>query len=287
MQTSEPLSVSVQGSVGEALRFVRMEWRTVTLIGALGAAATASLSMAEIGLGQSQAALDSIIALFAWVVIAAVYAALIGKALKPMSGFASLPSDTLRLCGAMLVVGFFLVLASFALLLPCAFVLQPFMGPYLPDIQAARGDQSALMAIFVRFANQYPALMLALVALICTVMMLLTSRFYVSGPATLDSQRISAFRTWPWTKHNMLRIVWARIMLLGPALVFTQTVSLLFARALGLSTLDAAQLQSFAEANSVVYGVYVFISEFIIICCYTALEAGLAASLYRALKPAA
>ena len=85
----------------------------------------------------------------------------------------------------------------------------------------------------------------------------------------------------------MLRIAMARIVLLGPALVFFQALAILSARAIGFDMLRGGDIAAFAARNPAAYGAFTFVAAFLQILVYNALEAGLAASFCRALKPAA
>src|SRR5262249_9188410 len=113
-----------------------------------------------------------------------------------------------------------------------------------------------------------------------------SSRFFLAAPASLEARRILTFETWSWTKNNMLRITLARIVLLGPALVLFQTLTVLSARALGFDMLRGSDLAAFASHTPAAYGAFRFVAVLLQILIYNAPEAGRAASFLRALKPA-
>ena len=114
----------------------------------------------------------------------------------------------------------------------------------------------------------------------------LTSRLYLAAPASAEQGRILTFETWSWTKGQTLRITAARLMLLAPAYVLVSALSLLIGRAVGIDILNPMTAAEVAQANSLLYLGFVFVSGLINLALYTALEAGLSIYLYRGLKPA-
>jgi len=267
--------VSARESVGSALRFVREHWRLVAIMAAVGAALTAAL----VALSQS----SPIVAIFAdvanWLVQAFVFAALVKAALGNAQRIEA--SEGLRMFGAMVVVGFFLFLAFFVLMIPGAIVLiaGP-MSPYLADMQAAGQDQAAMMRVMTRFAQENPAPLLAFFAFYGILWFLLTSRLYLAAPATAEARRVRTFDTWRWTRGMTLKIAGARIMLLVPAFVLMAALAYLAARALGIDPTSAT-----GRPPPALFTVYVAIDRILFFATYLALEAGLSTALYRALKP--
>lgn len=274
-------------SVGAALRFVRLQWRRIGLIAAAAAGATAAINMSSLATGAAGAPLSLVIAIVSTFIPAGIYAALLGASLAPSAPAASLVPNTARVWAAMLIVGFMLLLAMFAVTLPISVVLAPYLEPYAQQIVAARGDQAAFMALLERFAEQQPGVFLGIFLAVSAVWLLLSSRFFLAAPASIDAKRIQTFETWPWTKNNMLRIATARIVLLGPALVFAQALSILSARAIGFDMLQGGDIAAFAAHNPAAFAAFSFATQFVTVLVYNSLEAGLAASFYRALKPAA
>lgn len=267
--------VSARENVGSALRFVREHWRLVAVMAAVGAALTAAL----VALSQS----SPLVAIFAdvanWLVQAFVFAALVKAALGDTKRVEA--GDGLRMFAAMVVVGFFLFLAFFVLMIPGAIVLiaGP-MSPYLADMQAAGQDQAAMMRVMTRFAQENPAPLIAFFAFYGILWFLLTSRLYLAAPATADARRVRTFDTWRWTRGMTLKIAGARIMLLAPAFVLMAALTYLAARALGIDPTSATQ-----RPPLLLFTAYVGIDRILFFATYLALEAGLSTALYRALKP--
>ena len=288
MPQSAPFSAAPRApmldNVGAALRFARLHWQTVALIAAIGAGASVAVSMIALGLGNAQTLVTLAISLAATLVSAGIYTALISAALPLPHAPQQFIVRMTRMWSAMAVIVFFLVIVGFALVLVCSIAIGPILAPYAGAVQAAGQDQGAMMALGARFAQENPGVVAGVFALFSVVLMLLTSRFFVAGPASLEAGRILTFETWKWTKGSMWRIAGARIIVLGPALVLSQTLSLLFARALGFDALQGG-LQGVAEHNPAAYGAFAFVSEFVTILLYQSLEAGLASSFYHALKP--
>ncbi len=268
--------VSARESVGAALRFVRAHWRHVLIFASIGAAVTAAL------IAVSQA--SPMVAIFAdvanWLVQAFVFAALVKAALGDTQRIEA--ADGLRMFGAMVVIGFFLFLVFFVLMIPGAIVLVAGpMSPYLADMQAAGQDQAAMMRVMTRFAQDNPAPLLAFFAFYGIVWFLLTSRLYLAAPATADAKRVRTFATWRWTRGMTLKIAGARLMLLVPAFVLMGALTYLAARGLGIDPASATQRPPLP-----LFTAYVAIDRILYFATYLALEAGLSTALYRALKPA-
>lgn len=267
--------VSARENVGAALRFVREHWRLILIMAAIGAVATAAL----VAVSQSSPLVAILADVGNWLVQAFVFAAFVKAALGQTQRIE--PGDGLRMFGAMVVVGFFLFLAFFVLMIPGAIVLiaGP-MSPYLADMQAAGQDQAAMMRVMTRFAQENPAPLLAFFAFYGILWFLLTSRLYLAAPATAEARRVRTFDTWRWTRGMTLKIAGARIMLLAPAFVLMAALTYLAARALGIDPTSAAQRPPLP-----LFTAYVVIDRLLFFATYLALEAGLSTALYRALKP--
>ena len=269
--------LSARESVGAALRFVREHWRLVVVTALIGAASTAVLTSLGVATNSPLIAFCSSIA--SWLVQCFVFAALVKAALGDRNRVA--PQDGLRMFGAMMIVGFFLFLVFFVLMIPGAVVLivGP-MSPYVADIQRAGQDQAAMMAVMTRFAEQNPAPLLAFCAFYGILWFLLTSRLYLAAPATADAKRVQTFETWRWTRGMTLKIAGARIMLLVPAFVLMAALTYLAARLLGINLTSAT-----AQPPLPLFAAYVVLDRIVFFATYLALEAGLSTALYRALKP--
>jgi hypothetical protein len=273
----------VRDSVGAAFRFVRENLRFILLMSGAGAAAVTVIG----GLTLAAPALGLVTTILSTLVQAFVYAALIGAAL-----FGGAPARTRwtadggRVWVAMALIGLFLFIVMFVVSIVASIVLVAGpLGPYLEDLQSAGNDNAAIVTVMTRFAEANPLALLLLMLFVGAIWMFLTSRLYLSAPATVDKQRILTFETWSWTKGAMLRITWARLSVLLPAYVFMFAVSQLLARLLGIDILDPVAAQAFATANPVVYLGYAFVTSFVSLFVYSALEAGLSSYIYRGLKP--
>jgi hypothetical protein len=197
------------------------------------------------------------------------------------------PRDGWRVWSSMVVVGFFMTIVMFVITIPVtiALVAGP-LGSYAPDLQAAGSDQDAVMRIMVRFVEENPLAILVTALFFFVVWLLLTSRLYLAAPASVDAGRILTFETWKWTKGATLRITWARFMLLVPAYALMFALTALFGRFFGFNVLDGASMQAAVAANPMGVIIFEFITSFIVLGLYAALEAGLSAYLYKGLKPA-
>jgi hypothetical protein len=281
--TQTPPARLLRDSVGLATRFVREHWRFVLAVSGIAAAAVAALS----ALSEVTPALSIVSTLGAGFLQAALYTVFIAAALMGVDAAQQRwLGDSARVWAAMIVIGFFLFIVFFALSLPVSMVL--FAGPlarYAPELERATGNSEAVMAIFTRFANENPGPVLLAALIMFVVWMLLTSRLYLAAPATVERQRIQTFETWAWTRGMTMRILGARLLLLGPAYVLTFALGHLIGRALGLNTLDMAAVAAAAESNPAGFIAYVFASGFIAFALYSSLEAALSAYLYKALRP--
>jgi hypothetical protein len=268
--------VSILDCVGSALRFVRERWRLVLAASAAGAAVTALL----LALGVSSPLFAIVIDVAGWIIQSFVYAAFMNAALGESASRIDL-SGGFRMFGAMAVVGFFLFIVFFVLMIPGATVLLTGpMAPYLHDLQQAGQDQAAMMEVMRRFAVANPAPLLAFIAFYGVLWLLLTSRLYLAAPATAGAKRILTFETWAWTKGLTLTILGARILLMAPAFILMGALTYLAARALGVD-MSGNEL-GFSPA----FAAYIAFDRLVFFAVFLALEAGLSAAFYRVLKPA-
>lgn len=261
----------IRDTVGFALGFTRENWRFIVMAAAVGAAATTVISALPL-LSISLLAPAMLLSSGAQAVVYAAFtiAALSGVA-AARSGW---QTHGWRVWAALAVIGFFLFIVMFVVSIPVAIVLVSGpLAPYLADLQNAGGDQVAVQAIMMRFAEENSGPMLLVMLFYGVVWMYLTSRLYLAVPATIEHQRILTFETWNWTKGAVLTIIGARLLLLFPALLLSGAVAQLLMLVLG----DSTVMPLIAGA----------ISTFISLALVSSLEAGLSTALYRALKPAA
>jgi hypothetical protein len=277
-------NVPIRESVGSALRYVREH---ISFIAAASAAAAIGMTLiGALNLAAPQFGIATSLA--STFVQAFVYAAFVGGALF---GSAAVRqrwlADGNRVWAAMAIIGFLLLIVMFAASMVASLVLAA--GPlasYLPALTTAGGNQAEVLAVMTRFAEENPMAVLLLTLFLGGIWMLLTSRFYLAAPATVDQQRILTFETWSWTRGSMLRILGARLLVLIPANIFVGAIGLLVGRLVGMNTLDPGTMTAAASSNAPGYLIYIFVTAFLSIGLYSALEAGLSSYLYRGLKPA-
>ncbi|MEZ5961599.1 MAG: hypothetical protein R3C30_14420 [Hyphomonadaceae bacterium] len=277
------MNVPIRESVGAALRYVRENARFVAIIG--GVFAMASTLVSVIALAVPQTGILTMVV--NGIVQAFCYGALVAGALYGADAVRGrVTRDGWRVWSSMIVVGFFMTIVVIVFTIPVSIVLAA--GPlarYAGDLQAAGSDQPRVMDIMLRFAEENPTVILLVTLFYGAVWLLLTSRLYLAAPASVDAGRILTFETWNWTKGAMVRITFARLMLLVPAYILMFALQLLLGRLFGFNLLDGASLVAAARANPVGIVIFEFISSFIALALYASLEAGLSAYLYRGLKP--
>ncbi|MEZ5994552.1 MAG: hypothetical protein R3C25_02260 [Hyphomonadaceae bacterium] len=277
--------VPIRESVGAAMRFVRANWRFIGFVSAIGAAAATLVA----GLALAVPQLSLLTGIASAGVQAFVYAALVAAFLFGASAARGrVVTDGMRVWGAMLVVGFFLFLFFLVVTIPVMMVLAAGpMAPYLTDLQSAGADEEAVLGVMTRFMEENPGPVLALTLFYAALWLLLTSRLYLSAPASVDQGRVLTFETWKWTKGATWRIVAARLWLLAPANIFVGALGHLVGRGVGMDTLNPASAAAAVSSNPIGFLAYVAVTSFLTFALYAALEAGLSAYLYRGLKPAA
>jgi hypothetical protein len=277
-------NVPIRESVGAAFGYVR---ENAAFIGASSAAGAGALTLiGGLALAAPQLILVTMIA--SMFVQALVYAGFLGASLFGSGAVRQrVLGDGLRVWAAMAIIGFLMFIVMFVACMVASIVLVAGpMASYLPDLEAAGGDNVAVLAVMTRFAENNPVALLALTLFLGGIWILLTSRFYLAAPASVDQQRILTFETWPWTKGAMLRITGARLLLLIPANLFVGAIGHLLGRLIGFNTLDPVTVAAAAASNPAGYLAFVFVSGVLTFALYSALEAGLSTYLYRGLKPA-
>lgn len=274
----------VQTCVGEALRFTRENVRFILAVALLGAGGIAAVSV----LAGISPALGFIALMGPGLLQAFAYAALTGASLYGTSAVRHrIVGDGARVWLAMAVVGFFLFIVTIIAGIPAmiALISGP-LAPFVPRLQEAGQDEQRVLAVLMEFAEANPGALLGVMAFFFVIWMLLTSRLYLAAPASIDQGRVQTFETWSWTKGAMLRIVGARLMLLVPANILAGAMGYLAGRAVGVNTMDLASMTGAAASNPAGVLIAAFAANFCSLALYSALEAGLSAAFYRALKPA-
>lgn len=275
---------SVRDCVGAALRFVRENLRFVATVAGIGAVGTGVIAAAAAAIPQ----IGLLTSIASTVLQAFVYAALTAAMLFGAAAVRGrLVGDGGRVWLAMAIIGVLMGIVIFVVSIPVVITLiaGP-LGPYAGELQTAGSDQAAVMTVMLRFMQENPVAVLLVTLFFFAVWFLFTSRLYLTAPASVDQKRVMTFETWSWTKGNMLRIVGARLMLLVPAYLLTFALSYLIGYGFGIDPTNAAAIAAVAMANPVAFLVYATASAFVTFVLYNALEAGLSAAIYRALKPA-
>lgn len=279
--------VPVRESVGAALRSVRENIGLIFVVALVGGAAAAALGIAS-ALTQSNPGIAMIVSLANTFVVSYIYAALTGAALFGSGAVAGrLMADGGRLWVAMAILTFFFIIVFIVLLIPGFVVFFMAMAPYAAELQSAGQDQAAVMAVLARAVQANPAPLLLLGLFYIAVWFYLSSRLYLSAPATISAQRILTFETWKWTKGNTLRIIGARLLLLIPANIIANAVTLIVGRLVGIDIFDPTTAAAVSQSNLFGFAAYMFVSTFAAVLLFQSLEAALSAYLYRGLRPEA
>ncbi len=280
---AEAGKVPVRESVGAALRLVR---ENVSFIGPASLAASAALALITLLIGVAPA-LGVPLIVANWGVNAFVYAAFIATCLNgPAVAMAGLAPNGLRVWAAMAVVGFFIALVMFVLLIALSVALGPYLLPFADELQAVGEDRAAATALLLRIIEAAPTPFAIATLVFGAVWLMITSRLYLAAPASLDMGRLVTLQSWAWTKGNMLRICAARLMLLAPAYVLVSALSALVGGFMGADVSTPTGFVTFAQGNTLGAALFVFATSVISLGLYSAFEAALSAYLYRGLKPA-
>lgn len=268
--------LSIRDSVGAALRFVREDWRLVFSVAAAAALAQGLVLM----LGAN---LIWFVVLITAMVVA--HTAIVSGALGvPRPFWSRLGGDASRVGIALLLIGFALAILA----LMGAFVaMSVLIAPYSEQVKAAGEDQAAISAIVDRALTEQPHVMTTMMVITFVVVFLLTTRFYLAAPASIDRGRVTVFSSWKLTQGNFLRIAGARLLLLAPAFIFVSALQSLVALGLGAPAGDPFAMMAWARSNLGSFQVFYTVSLFLQISFFLSLEAGLSAHLYKALKPPA
>lgn len=280
---AEAGKVPVRESVGAALRLVR---ENASFIGSATLAGSAALGLITLLMGLAPV-LGLPLVLANWGVNAFVYAAFIAAAWSgPAAARARLLPNGLRVWAAIVVVGFFIAIVMFVLLIAISVALGPFLLPFADQLRSVGEDRAAATALLLAMVEAAPTPFAIAALVFGAVWLMLTSRLYLAAPASLDLGRLATLQTWAWTKGNMVRICAARMMLLAPAYVLVSALSALVGAMMGADVATPTGFVNFARGNALGAALFVFASSFISLGLYSSLEAALSTYLYRGLKPA-
>ncbi len=264
-------------SIGAALRFVREQWRFVLIVAAAGALAHAFTVAA---LGATLLFLPMLM-----IVSVAVHAVLTRAALAGVGAVQSnAGADTLRTLGAMTIVGLFAALVGIVLFYVAASIL---LAPFAEQAKAVAEDEAALRALMERAVRERPDVLRWAGLIGAFILFALTSRFYFAAPGSVDNGKVQAIQSWVWSRGHILRIMLARVVLLGPALVLAAALQSLVGIAVGVGADDPIAMLTRAQANPGAFLAFYAGAQFVQIATFSSLEAGLSAHLYRTLVKSA
>lgn len=268
--------VSMRDAIGAALRFVRENIGFVAAVAGAGA-------FAHVALLGTLAAVP-VLLLPMWVATwALLYAALTRAALSgPDAVRGALLRDAGRVAGSGAMV--WLMIAIVALVAAYG-AMALVIAPYAEEVRAMKDNEEALTQLMQRAIAEQPTVLFWAMAAGFAALLLLTSRLFLTAPASVERRRVVVFESWAWTRGNLLRIVGTRVVLLGPALIFAGALQSLVGMGMGLGVADPIALAQSAQANPASFMVFYAAAQFIQIAVYTAFEAGLSAALYRQLSP--
>jgi hypothetical protein len=268
--------VPIVESAGEAVRFLREHWRLALAVGAAAGVAQGA-TMIVIG--------PTLVGFLALGLIAAMaHAAYLQRATGAGAG-APLALDALRVFAAMAAVVVILFVVCFAVAYGAMVAL---IAPFAEEAQtiAEAENQEQMMALLNRAIESQPHVLYIALGIGAVLALLLTSRLYLAAPATVARKRIVIFESWRLTKGNMWRISAARILVLAPAMIVVGAAQSLIGMGMGLNVGDAAALAGQAQAAPGLFAAFYGLAGAVQVAVFGALEAGLAAYLYKGLKPA-
>lgn len=264
----------IKPSVGEALWFARQHWRfalTVAGAGAFMLLATAVL------LGATPFGIAGVV-----FVSTAIHAFLVRAALTGPASVRATPwRDTLRALAAIVMVGCFSLIVTFMVTYVTMSIL---IAPFVDEAKAAGENAEAMAKVMRQAVAAQPNVVTWGAAALAMLILLLTSRFYLAVPASVEHGRVVVFESWKWTKGNLLRIVAARLWLLAPAMAFVFAIQSLLGIAVGVNAADPFSWARSAQTNQLGFLVFYLGAQFVQIAVYSTLEAGLATALYGRLK---
>lgn len=191
----------------------------------------------------------------------------------------------MKLYGAMVVIGFFLMIVVVVGALPGLIMVGLVFAPYQAELAAAQNDPAAAMVLFQKVFAERGAPLLLIGLIYALIWLALTSRLYLTAPASVAENRVASFETWRWTQGNLLRISGARLLALTPPLLVAALVQAIVTSLFGLNTADPAAVLASVQANPAPFLAASFISTTVSFLVYGACEAALSAYLYRGLKP--
>jgi hypothetical protein len=199
--------------------------------------------------------------------------AALGQPAGPILGLGFGAPET-QTFAAMAILGFFLFIVMLVAMIPGMVILSTAFAPFQEEMRTAQGDPAAVAALMQKVVSDNPWPFLLVFLLLGIVWMLLTSRLFLSAPATVAHAKITTFETWRWVDGNVWRLIAARLMLLAPIYLVLSILQQIVVIALGGE--GAAQAGMIAAQFGLLFASNLF---------YVPAEAGLSAWLYKGLKP--
>jgi hypothetical protein len=280
-----PGKAPILESVGAALRLWRGALPRIWPVAVIGGAALALVQVGVAGLAGGGPLGLFALAIVAGPIASFVYAAFLHPPLGIATDAQRRVGDGLRVFVSMATIGSFLLLVFLVGTMAASMVLGAALAPYEAQLQAAKGNQAATLAVIQQFAQANPGLIALLGVVFAAAWLALSSRLYLAAPATVADARVRTFETWSWTKDNMLRICAARLLLLIPAWLVVTAAQSLIAAAVGFSQLDPFAGARVLEADPARFLIYFIPAEILSLLVTLALEAALSSYLYKGMRP--
>ncbi len=258
-------------SIGAALRFAVENWRFVLTVAAAAAAAHA-IALAAFG--------ASLLWLLGFILVAAAAHAALTRAALSGPGMVrqNASSDAPRTLAALCIVGLLVVIVFFVLWTVALAIL---IAPYVDEAAKLKENAAATEALMQQAIQAQPNLVAGIGLAGALIIFVLTSRFYFAAPASVAQGRVLAFQSWAATRGHTLRIMVARLVLLGPALILAGALQSIVGGLLGVNFQDTSAVLQRALTDPLFWGAM----QLLQVAVYGALEAGLSAQLYRQLAP--
>jgi hypothetical protein len=274
-------------SVREGFAFVARDWRAILPIALLAAVAIgglqvfADLARARQDLGTSLLATCAVI-LVQVVLMAALLRRALSQGEAPLAvGFGR---DEANLTGVVVSLGFlYFILAVFALLFTsmCLGVLA--VGAKLdPDALQGLPPEEQVRQFAAALGSDGLLVLVVLVIAFAGLFLWIAARVMLSHPATVAEGRMFVFSTWAWTKGNDLRLVACLLLLVLAGLMLALIALAPFGVALDMAFGKGAQVNPSSPAHWILS----VLGGFANVMLSTAPYAGMAAFLYRGLRPA-
>lgn len=273
-------------SVREGFAFVARDWRAILPLALVGAVVVGGAQIfADLAQAQQDVSgmlFGTLVSIVAQVVL---MAALLRRALSQGQEPAVLKAgrDEMNLLGVVFSLGFlYVILGVFALIFTSMCLAVLASGAQI-DAEALQSlpPEEAVRRFGEMLGSDGLLVLFVLVAAFVGLFTWIAARVMLSYPATVSEGRMFVFSTWAWTKGNDLRLV-ACLVLLVLGGIFLAIVALApFGLALDLIFGQGAQ----GDPSSPAHWILNVLGGFVNTLFSTAPYAGMAAFLYRGLRP--